>query len=52
METAVLAERLSALDVGEGGGCGPGVLAELVAITQRLQTVIAVETAGLMRRGR
>ncbi len=33
METVVLAERLSALDVGEGGGCGPEVLAELVAIT-------------------
>ncbi len=53
METAVLAERLSALDSrgGAGGGCEPGDLAELVAITQRLNTLIAIETAGLDATG-
>ena len=51
METAVLAERLLALDSAGGGGCEPGVLAELVAITERLHTMIAVETAGFDATG-
>ncbi len=59
METAVLAERLSALDSrgdsarggGSERGCEPGDLAELVAITQRLNTLIAIETAGLDATG-
>ena len=38
METAVLAERLLALDSAGGAGCDPGELAELVAIAERLHT--------------
>ncbi len=51
METAALAERLSALDSAGGGGCEPEDLAELVAIVQRLNTLIAVETAGFDATG-
>ena len=51
METAVLAERLLALDSDGGWGCEPGDLAELVAIVQRLNTAIAVATAGFDTTG-
>ena len=52
METSVLAERLSALDspgdgaeqTPTGGGCEPEKLTELVAIAERLHTMIAAET--------
>ncbi len=45
METSHLAERLSALGSAGSEGCEPGTLTELVAIAQRLNTVIAVQTA-------
>ena len=51
METAVLAERLAALDSDGEGGCEPADLAELVAITQRLNTMIAVATDGFDATG-
>ena len=51
METAVLAERLVALDSAGGGGCEAGELAELVAIVERLHTMVAVETAGFDASG-
>ena len=50
METAALAERLSALD-SPGGGSEPEELSELVAIVERLHTMIAIETAGLDATG-
>ena len=51
METAVLAERLLALDSAGEAGCEPADLAELVAIAERLHTIIAVETAGFDATG-
>ena len=51
METAVLAERLVALDSAGEAGCDPGELAELVAIAERLHTIIAIETAGFDATG-
>ena len=51
METAALVERLSALDSAGERGCEPEDLAELVAIVQRLNTMIAIETASLDATG-
>ena len=55
MKTAGLAERLSALDARDDedrdGGCSPVELRELVAVVERLHTLIAVATSAFDATG-